>query len=296
MKFDYQNTISYIHDVTKNEYFYPETACIELTKIVSNGSNSPIWRLSCNKRIFTKCSKVNIGYRCQTCNRENYVSILSFYRRANRKRIHCPSCVSEDKDIIQKQLQTRQETSKPNNKEQPPKTLLEKIKEYEHHFAMEDDDFKNAYFRKHLTSEEFEHHRRSIFSFQHKRFTNIDDFIYIATYKVSNQFRYAPYVYDTRRDCIEKLQYVNFQCSNCSSVYECKEICNMKNRYKPLCPDCSFSNKTFKIKCMKNMNGISIKYQSQYEKRFIEFCNKHNIEVLNGPTIQYQWNEKIHNY
>ena len=34
-----------------------------------------------------------------------------------------------------------------------------------------------------------------------------------------------------------------------------------------------------------------INYQDQYEKRFIDWCVENGVQILNGPTIEYEWKE-----
>jgi len=39
-----------------------------------------------------------------------------------------------------------------------------------------------------------------------------------------------------------------------------------------------------------------IRYQSQQEFRFINWCIDNRVRIINGPDIKYEWNSKTHKY
>jgi hypothetical protein len=43
---------------------------------------------------------------------------------------------------------------------------------------------------------------------------------------------------------------------------------------------------------MKNILNDKVIYQSQFEKKFITYCNENNIVIKNGDTIEYKWKDK----
>ena len=70
----------------------------------------------------------------------------------------------------------------------------------------------------------------------------------------------------------------------------------VKNKLKLFCKDCSFTNKTFRIRQLVLKNNEIIMWQSVYERRFIEWCEEKNIPIQNGPKIPYMFQEKEHSY
>ena len=76
-----------------------------------------------------------------------------------------------------------------------------------------------------------------------------------------------------------------------------QKLATQKNRIKILCKDCSMCNKIFKFK-VKHVTifGNKIKYNSNYEKRFLTWCEENNIMVKNGPEINYIWNNNNYKY
>jgi hypothetical protein len=176
------------------------------------------------------------------------------------------------------------------NKERMVIPLHLRLIEDEQDFEKEDDDFKNNYFRKHLTRDEFERIRHKIYSFQHEKFADLSHFEYYPCVKIGNQSRFCPYMYDKTRDVLEKIQYIYYDCDCCGGRFYNRDLYIQKNKYKILCSDCNFTNNTFKLRNTTNCRDEKIQYQSQFEKKFICFCNEHNIIVQNGPVIHYDFN------
>jgi hypothetical protein len=170
------------------------------------------------------------------------------------------------------------------------------IKQSTDEFQEMDDDFKDAYFRKYLSCEEFERIRTKIISFQHDKLVDIDEYNYVPTLKINNQYHFYPHMYHPKRDCFEKACYIKYKCDNCNTVFENKTLEVQKNRFKVLCKDCSFTNNTFKIRPTHNCMGQRVCYQSQFELKLIKYCNENNIHINNGPDIQYIWNGGRHKY
>ena len=241
---------------------------------MSNGFKDPIWRVCCDDRIYTKCSKVNITYECDTCKRPNTITLPLFYRRLNKERKGCNTCCHTD------------------NKND----VMELIKQSLSSFEEMDDDFKNNYFRKYLTMEEFDRIKSKIISFQHDRIQNVSEYQYIPSLIVSNQFRFYPHIYHSKTDTIAKLNYIKFRCESCGEVFETKTLEIHKNKYKINCGNCVFTNNVVKIMTTKNIKDEAILFHSKFQKKLVDFCNSHNILIKNGPKIPYEWNDKIHTY
>ena len=63
-----------------------------------------------------------------------------------------------------------------------------------------------------------------------------------------------------------------------------------------MCKDCAFSNKTFKVKSIFNIERNKITYQSYPELKLISFCNYNGIVIENGPKIPYYFKGKHRMY
>ena len=85
-------------------------------------------------------------------------------------------------------------------------------------------------------------------------------------------------------------------CENCDCEYRAKNIHKFKKNNKSLCHACSLCRKTFKRRSTVNINNDKIIYQSKLEKKFIDWCNEKRINVINGPKIEYNFNNKTHLY
>ena len=155
-----------------------------------------------------------------------------------------------------------------------------------------DSDYIENYFLKHLTVEEFDILRPKIISFQRDKFQDLTKFIYYPCIRVYNQTMYNPKLYDTERDVIETINYVKYKCEKCSNVFVNRDLYIQKNKIKIYCQDCTLCNRSFKIRSVQNIYGEKMTYQSKLELKFIHWCAKHNIRILNGPKINYDWENK----
>lgn len=258
---------------------------LRIEKMVHMYSNTkiPVYRFLLNNELITKNNTNMCKYKCLTCNREQIVSLNNILRKMNCNITNCYTCrnLDEQKHTL---IQNKQFTS-----------LLEKIQIDEIIFQNFDDDFKDAYFKKHLTDEEFEYLRPKIISFQNKKF-KIDMFDYKPYVSISNQTRFCPYLYDKNRDCLEKVQYIEFKCDGCGEKFINRDLFVQKNRIKIYCQDCNLTNNIFKIRTIKNYDNKSIMYQSKFELKFVRWCNENKIIVVNGPKLEYQWNDKRRTY
>lgn len=236
-------------------------------------AKKPIWRFIIDGKEVKKNNSYQVTYVCPNCSRHNIVCLNILTDKINRGINTCNTC----------------------NTHMKPEKLLDKLHLDADVFEAYDDDFKNIYFRKNLTTDEFERIRNTIVSFQNGKF-DMNNFIYYPCVSVSNQQRFSPFVYDIKRDVIEKLMYIKFACEKCGNHFINKDIHVQKNKYKILCQDCSFCNKAFKISSTKNCMDQLITYKSKFELKFINFCNENGILINNGPNVKYFINDKEHNY
>ena len=155
-----------------------------------------------------------------------------------------------------------------------------------------DEDFQNTYLLKYLSEEEFERIRYKIISVNNDKIKDLSKYKYVFNFKSNNQTIFNPQLVNFEENLLEKPVNIKFQCENCDNHFISRELYSQKNKYKILCKDCSFCNKTFKIRNMKNILNEKVIYQSQFEKKFITYCNENNIVIKNGDTIEYEWKDK----
>ena len=170
-------------------------------------------------------------------------------------------------------------------KQQPEKNTYEIIKKTENEFEKETQDFKNQYFEKNLTIDEFKRIIKDIKSIDGVEIEN-KKVEYFPIFKCNNQMKYSPSV--LINDKIHRFKNLEFYCSMCADDFKAR---NEKNKAinGTLCPSCNFSNKIFKFKSIKNLNGKNVIYQSSPELKLIEHCNKNKILIKNGPKIEYDF-------
>lgn len=292
-----EHNIKKIFDkITKTEL---DLSKIKLDKIIHvySNTNEPIYRLFYDNKCIVRNNKYCVIYTCIKCNKDQTTMLNNIIRKINKNIYNCSTCKEmeiekrENHSLILKGLKD----CKSNTKE-VYKKVLDKLLNDENLFTEMDDDFKDNYFQRHLSKEEFDRIRDKIISFQNDRIILNNNYTYYPTVKISNQTRFNPYLYNNVTDTIEKIQYVKFNCEVCKNIFTNRDLYVQKNKYKILCQECNFTNNTFKIRTYKNCINEHITYQSKFELKFLKYCNENNIVVNNGPNIEYMWNNKIRKY
>lgn len=277
-----------------------------IKKYLSPSSNTKqeVLRIFNNENVIKKNNSLMVEYECFSCNRINIVCLNNITRKINKGIVFCNTCKNQEETKCVNQsvymIKNAHDISNgviiKENTNIISVKLLDKIKDDIDKFNEMDDDFKDNYFRKHLTLEEFNYIKPKIVSFQGTKFTNLDLFTYYPCIKINNQTQFNPYMYDKVRDVLEKIIYITIKCDNCQELFCNRDLYIQKNRTKVLCQSCNFTNNTFKIRCIKNCNEDMIKYQSKFEKKLIIFCNNNNIIITNGQYIPYKFQDKIKIY
>tara|TARA_Y100001958_G_C21176099_1_gene506882 strand:+ start:241 stop:1380 length:1140 start_codon:yes stop_codon:yes gene_type:complete len=269
-----------------------------IEKIAHKYSNSKllIYRIyidfGSGKELISRNNPYRVHYKCTECSRINIVNLNNIIRKMNRNITKCNMCKNLDEDKRLTHSNFLKNGKQSCKKDKIVLSIKEKIEYSECQFYLMDDDYKDDYFNKHLTLSEYNIIKPKIISIQNDKFTCMDNFTYVPHLKIGNQTMYNPYFYDIERDVLEKPIYIKFMCESCGSPYITKHLFNFKNKYKMLCKDCTFCNKTFKIRTYKNIENDRITYQSKFELKFIKKCNEENILLENGPRINYMWNNK----
>ena len=280
---------------------------LSIEKIITKYSNTniPIYKLIVDNKIIPRNNSYLIKYKCLTCSIYQEITLNLFVKKINKDIIRCHACVNkeENKRELQSNFMKENATNIISGEYEKKEIVKVKNSSLEKHLISsqnewenEDDDFKDNYFHIHLTNEDFNRIKSKIISVNNGKITNLSDWEYKPYYRVYNQTKYTPMLVNTKDNLVEKPLYISFICENCDSKFIHRDIEVVKNKIKLFCKECSFTNKTFRIRKLKLTNGENILWQSIYEKRFIEWCEQHNISIKNGPKIPYLFEDKERTY
>lgn len=250
-----------------------------------SSKKNDIWHIELNDTILKKTSDIVISYKCLNCNTNNSVSSTQIIRKINKCSIYCPKCnilngISYDRSVKNKVVEGK------------PKTLIDIYKDSLIEFEKYPDDFKNSYLISHLSNEDYKRIKLNIIGFCNNNKNKMDDYEFWDIYKTNNQQKFTSVLYDKINDTIFKPDQPILKCDNCLNTWRAKNIEQFKNTYKIMCKDCKLCNRTFKIRSTSNIMGEIIIYQSKLELKFINWCKSNGINVHNGPSIKYFFNEK----
>ena len=108
---------------------------------------------------------------------------------------------------------------------------------------------------------------------------------------------FTPYLYDNKRDVVEKIGDIKLRCEQCGDVFVSKDFKRHKDRSRMLCLQCTANlPHCIKDKPHENLEGTTVHYKTRYEAKFLRFCNKHNLVVVNGPQVVYTYKTAIKEY
>jgi len=280
---------------------------LQVEKIVAKYSNTkdPIYKLLIDDKAISRNNTLLVKYKCLTCEVLQEITLNLFMRKVNNDGVCCVACRNKDETKRTKQSQFMKDNSSSICAGEYEKHVIVKVKErtIESHLQIshsewenEDDDFKDNYFMSHLTIDEFERIRSSIKDIGNSKITDLSGWAYEPCYKINNQTRYVPMLINKSSSQIERPVYISFICENCECKFTHRDLEIIKNKLKLFCKECSFTNKTFRIRQLKLKSGEIILWQSIYERRFIEWCEHNNITIQNGPKIPYLFQEKQRTY
>lgn len=262
----------------------------------SSKKNS-IYHISINGCHLSRRCKYNIKYKCVTCNACHIIGFTQFIRKVQKCSHKCFACCNQDE---QKRLEHSEflRTYVPSEKQDKiTKTCLQLKDESLRIFDEYDDEFKENYFKYHLTSEDYERKlSKCLISLQNGKHVISDNIEFWPIFKTNNQMLFSSVFYDKVNDMIIRCNQPILKCENCMSEWRAKTLERYKNCYKIICKDCSLCNKTFKIRNTKNNIRQQVLYQSKLELKFIDWCNNTNITVINGPSILYEFEGKQRKY
>jgi hypothetical protein len=270
-------------------------------KIFTNkysAKKASIWCLFINNNQIKKKDNLIFCYKCIFCEAQHSIGTTQFLRKINRNVARCYLCRNHDetKRLIQSKLMTDNNI----NQDIFIKKQEENLNLNDYHnirnqsivdFNNEDDDFKDNYFSSHLTQDEYQRIIKNLKSLGNDKYSDLVNYEYWPIYKSNNQMLFTHMFYDKKNNIIFKDHQPIIKCDNCNTYWRAKDLKKFKNNIKIFCKDCSLTNKTFKIRRTNNINNDIVLYQSKLELKFITWCNNNNILVLNGPKVNYNFND-----
>ena len=256
-----------------------------------------IYHITVNNKSLSKRDKYNIKYKCITCNNIHLVGTTQFLRKINKCSYRCNLCCNKDeiKREKHKEFYKNYDSSMKNNDIVNP-SLIELKEQSIQLFNNYDDDFKDNYFKSHLSDDDYNRISKQLISLQNGKHIINNNLEFWPIFKTNNQMIFTSVFYDNVNNMIIKANQPILKCENCGEIWRAKTIEKFKNCYKIMCNNCTLCNKTFKIRVTKNNINHLILYQSKLEMKFIKWCNINNITVINGPNILYSFENKIRKY
>lgn len=223
-----------------------------------------------------------VEYYCPNCGELNKILLKRFLTKTT---IECSKCKEKNENKIRKHKEFFL-TGKKDEK---------RVKE-EHNFYDEPEKFRQDYFGLHLTENEFYEIAKNIISIDGVVTNGCKNVAYIEAYAVDNQYRYVPRVILSGE--VHPFNNVMIECPNCGTIYTISDSRSKRTKLlgNLLCRKCCFYNLDFPITSYETKFGDKITYQGSVELRFIRLCEDNNIRIMNGPIIDYYWNERERKY
>lgn len=261
-----------------------------------SAKKNSIWHLDLNGKHLSKHKKYQFDLKCLTCQTIRTLGTTQLLRNINKDTGRCFFCINECPLKREKQKSTWKTGESKYQGEKKKLSFYEKKEYSEKMFENLDDDFKDNYFKFHLTTENYNYLFPRIQSFQNGTLSDMSDYEYWPVFKVNNQMKYSSVFYNKNNHSIFKAHQPTLRCDICQETWKAKSLEKFKNDIKITCSSCSFVNKVFCLRQIKNCKNETILYQSKLELKFIKWCNINNIYVKNGPTLSYNFNGKNKKY
>lgn len=216
-----------------------------------------------NNLIIPRKNNYIIDYNCLSCQRRVTVSMNNVIGKIERNIIDCMNCRSID-------------TTSQN-------TLIDKINKDCDDFRLLSNSSKDLFMKKLLKPDQFEKIRNSIIGFQNDKFTSLDNIIYIPFYRpTESQKYYESCFYDKERDVVERAINLTLKCFECGYTFKVDNLRPFRNQKSILCRMCCIKHGPNKQKYECNIEGLNVFFKTNYQYKFLKFCNANNIICRNG--------------
>ena len=136
----------------------------------SSKKNS-IYHITLNDKHLSKKSKYNIKYKCITCEGIHVVGVTQFIRKVNKCSYRCYLCCNKDEEkrqVHSEFLKTYVTSTEVTYERQL--NLLEMKEESLKLFNEYDDDFKDTYFKSHLTENDYHRISKNLISLKNGKY------------------------------------------------------------------------------------------------------------------------------
>lgn len=252
---------------------------LEISKYSSSHSPSPVLIINNEKRFF-KNRSIKITYRC-LCGNENTILLKRFLIK---KTLKCKNC----RETEEKRKWHSEVLKKIHKKEKYiPKTTKNK-RNYD--FNAESDSFKKNYFLNNLTIEEFENIKKYIYSINDIEVFN-KEYSLLPFENGVNHKKYRQMILIDGK--IIPFKNIKLKCPLCGKIFSISRMIKervIKHNFD--CKGCCLNNKTFATHKIKD----NLTFQGKQELLFIDKCFENNIDIINGPEIDYIYDNKKHIY
>jgi len=238
---------------------------------------------------------VHVCYNCPTCDVEHKILLK---RLLSKKTLRCKLC----KEMVESKRKTHSEFIKESylkngcvcpskDKTTNPISLSDLIKVSNNQFNNETDVFKESYYKKRLTKDEFEKIMKKIVYINGIKISS--NYKFYEHIKSGNQIKYSQYLINIDNGEKINLSNVSLRCDSCDDVFNTTRFLKEKILYDKIrCRNCNLCNKVFKIRNITNILNEKVNYQSKPEYKLILFCNSNNILIQNGPKLKLKFDGK----
>ena len=304
MESQYLTNIIHIRDKNTNTLVLKERCAIQKVTSMYSNTKQPIFKLIIDSTPISRNNAYIVRFKCHTCDIEQEITLNLYMRKVNKNVTRCEACKNKNEEKCKNHSEFMKQNAT-NILSGTYNKVVTKVKQttLEQHIERsltdwnkEDDDFKERYYLYHLTQEDYDRIRTKIVSINHGKITDIENWNYFPTYRIYNQTRFTPMLVHKHESLVEKPLYIGFKCDNCDVEFIHRDLEVVKNNLKILCQTCSLTNRTFHLRKKTLKNGEHIMWQSIPERRFIEWCEEHNIMIKNGPKVEYMFHDKPHVY
>ena len=279
---DLTNSIKCLYDENGNVIpFKRAEVCYSVSPYST--MKQPTLIIKTDEKEYHKNRKVKVGYECKRCGSYNIIWIKKFL---SKKQNSCHKC---SETAAKKEWHSKVLKAKKEGKEIAQK--YHKIKTVNYNFAEETPKFKIEYYKKHITAEQFDKIKKYIYSIDGYVIEGKNEIQFLEHEPCANQLKYRQMVLIDGKKV--SLRHIKMKCKLCGKIYPIRRLLIEKIKKQNFyCNKCHFCN--FKFQVQRYEDKLS--YQGNTELKFIELCKRHNIPIINGETVEYYFNGKIHHY
>lgn len=223
-----------------------------------------------------------VSFACPTCKRKNVVALNNLTSKIQRNISTCSTCATVNQNYnknLEISFQNTESSYVGNTTD-----LWRKIQQDERAFRDQSEEFKAQYMRKHMNQESFQRIKASILSYQHGKFRNVTDVMYIPYFRNSPSPKcFEPMFYDVKRDTVEKPVCVQLECNFCGYQFMERGIMQFRNKHHVLCNRCITEFSPCKAKKELNVHGDSVSYRTKLQHKLLKYCLLNNLLIASGP-------------